>query len=332
MPKYWMITDRNIAADGFGQRVAGLSYWTADNDDVDVFANWTRTRANEFQRALVAAADRFPMITDPSRFEEQQHVTIFVHGYNNDWQAAARRYRSICGSLFSGDKSLGLCVLFTWPSFGSPIDYLPDRSEAREAAPDLADVLSALYDWLLDKQIDAAKSPEKACKAKTSLIAHSMGNYVLENAMQRAWTRKNRPLLVSLLSQLLMIAADVDNDLFKSGETVDGSNGDAIANLTYRVSVLYSGRDAVLGASAGLKHFGKRRLGRSGLDPNVPVPDNVCEFDCTSFLPEAVTEVHSAYFDEPRTIELMRGILRGVDRKLLSAQIHLSQRELVAPK
>src|SRR5271169_2606783 len=131
-----------------------------------------------------------------------------------------------------------------------------------------------------------------------------MGNYVVQKALATAWTRKNQPLLVSLVNQLLMVAADVDNDLFKSGETVDGSDGDAIANLTYRVSVLYSGRDAVLGASAGLKHFGKRRLGRSGLDPNVTAPDNVCEFDCTTLLDESATDVHSAYFDDPKTIDL----------------------------
>jgi hypothetical protein len=117
-----------------------------------------------------------------------------------------------------------------------------------------------------------------------------------------------------------MVAADVDNDLFASGETVDGSDGDAIANLCYRVSVLYSSRDAVLGASAGLKHFGKRRLGRSGLDPSVPVPDNVCEFDCTSLVAGSGIDVHSAYFDDQETLDLMRGILRGVDRTLLVKQ------------
>jgi len=42
-----------------------------------------------------------------------------------------------------------------------------------------------------------------------------MGNYVLQTAMQFAWTRKNQPLLVSLLNQLVIVAADVDNDLFK---------------------------------------------------------------------------------------------------------------------
>jgi esterase/lipase superfamily enzyme len=91
-----------------------------------------------------------------------------------------------------------------------------------------------------------------------------MGNYVVENAMNVAWTRKNRPLLMSLINQFVMVAADVDNDLFRSGDTVQHGDSEGIANLTYRVTAIYSGKDSVLGASAGLKHFGKRRLGRSG--------------------------------------------------------------------
>jgi esterase/lipase superfamily enzyme len=105
MPNYWMITDRNVAADGSGERVASLSYWTADSDDVDVFTNWTRVRVNEFQRELAATADRFPLITDPNRFAEQHHVTLFVHGYNVGWQNATKRYRGICNSLFTGPTS-----------------------------------------------------------------------------------------------------------------------------------------------------------------------------------------------------------------------------------
>ncbi len=100
------------------------------------------------------------------------------------------------------------------------MDYLPDRSEARQAAQDFADVMSDLYDWMLMKQYAVAADKQSACKAKTSVIAHSMGNYVFENAMNYAWTQKNRPLLVSLIQEALMVAADVDNDLFGSGETV----------------------------------------------------------------------------------------------------------------
>ena len=87
-----------------------------------------------------------------------------------------------------------------------------------------------------------------------------MGNYVLQKAMAAAWTRKNQPLLASLLNQLIMVAADVDNDLFDAG-AADSSDGAAIVNLSYRVTSMYSGRDAVLGASAGLKHFRYPPLG-----------------------------------------------------------------------
>jgi len=119
-----------------------------------------------------------------------------------------------------------------------------------------------------------------------------------------------------------MVAADVDNDLFKSGETIQKSDGDALANLTYRINALYSGKDPVLGLSAGLKHFGKRRLGRSGIDHDFPVPDNVWTSDCSrSFTSQTVNPypqgVHSACFQVPDTIKLMRELLRGVDRTVL---------------
>src|SRR5436305_446291 len=79
---------------------------------------------------------------------------------------------------------------------------------------------------------------KKACRAKISIIAHSMGNYVLQEAMNVAWERQNKPLLVSLVNQLVMVAADVDNDLFKTGEKVGNADGEGIANLTYRISAL----------------------------------------------------------------------------------------------
>ena len=93
---------------------------------------------------------------------------------------------------------MGLCVSFDWPSYGNVLGYYPDRAHARSCANDLTVVLSILYDYLLDKQAAAIKNPDNGCKAKVSVISHSMGNYVLQKAMAAAWTRKNQPLLVSL--------------------------------------------------------------------------------------------------------------------------------------
>lgn len=294
-----------------------LTFWQNNLGPADDFTEWHEVEPNEFRQGLIALTDKFP---DPkvTSSEDQQHLNIFVHGFDTTWQSAVQRYQAIVDNLFTGPQSLGICVLFTWPSKGSVAGYFPDRSEARQSGDDFADVLSVLYDWMSMKQVAAAKNSNDACKAKTSVIAHSMGNYVVENAMNVAWTRKNRPLLMSLISQFVMVAADVDNDIFRSGDSVTHGDGEGIANLTYRVTALYTGRDSVLGMSAGLKH-GKRRLGRSGLDRTCPIPDNVWDVDCSNLIDPKIggTEVHGAYFQEDPCYKLMRAVLKGLDRTVL---------------
>lgn len=321
MPRYWLISNRSLV-DGkpCGTDRGDVTFWTSDQGPLDTAGNWSKSSWKRFKASLISAADSFPA-THPSDSENQSHVTLFVHGYNNGWDDAARRYEELCRDLFAGPGSLGLCVSYDWPSLGSAAGYLADRENARACATDLADLLSELHDWLLMKQAAAASDLDAACKAKVSCIAHSMGNFVLQKAMSAAWSRKNQPLLSSLLNQLLMVAADVDNNLFEPAVD-DAFDGSALANLTYRATALYSGRDAVLGASAGLKHFGARRLGRSGLAVRPPSKtDNIWDIDCSGFFPPSVTgmELHSAYFGPYGTMPLIREILRGVDRTVLGA-------------
>jgi esterase/lipase superfamily enzyme len=321
---FWMITNRNVKNDGFGDEFDELTFWQNPTGKLQDFGSWVQFKDPNgngqaaFRQALVAITDGFPdPATTPS--EDQKHVSFFVHGFNESWSAAAERYGLIVTNLFTGASSLGECILFSWPSEGSVLGYLPDREQARKGANDFAEVLSALYDWMAMKQAQTANDPTQACRAKTSVIAHSMGNYLLENAMNFAWTRKNRPLLMSLINQLLMVAADVDNDLFRTGENVSHGDGEGIANLTYRVTALYTGRDSVLGASSGLKHFGKRRLGRSGLDLTSAIPDNVWEVDCSKLIDPKLNgiEVHGSYFTQAKCYALMRELLRGIDRSVL---------------
>jgi len=335
---FWMISDRNISGGGqtptpanFGTSKDPLTYWTNDEERADDPASWQPVpTSQEFQKRLQDIASTFPPMAADGDNQNQKHITLFVHGYKNDWPDEAARYQTICDAFFTGENSLGECILYDWPSYGEVYDYLPDRAHARDCANDLADILSALYDIMLNQQqvtqraasiaslSGKAVDPKAACRAKTSIIAHSMGNYLLQEAMAAVWSRKNQPLTTSLVNQLLMVAADVDNDIFKSGETVDQSDGDAIANLSYRVTALYSGMDPVLGVSAGLKHFGKRRLGRSGIDHDFPVPDNVWDVDCSAFFKKNnATGIHSAYFGDPDCQNLMRAVLQGTDRTVI---------------
>lgn len=326
MPNYWRISDRAIRNGQPSSTEQGpLSYWTADNLANDGTIAWQKISKNQFQTQLKAAANALNPNNDAQQ-EDQPHVTFFVHGFNVGWQAASASYLNLCNRLFSGDTSMGLCVSFDWPSFGNVLGYYPDRAHARSCANDLTTVLSALYDYLLDRQAATVKNPDNACKAKVSMIAHSMGNYLLQKAMAATWTRQNQPLLTVLLNQLLMVAADVDNDLFDAGAP-DNGDGQGVVNLSYRITALYSGKDAVLGMSAGLKHFGTRRLGRSGLANRPPLvtqpppTDNVWDVDCSSFFAASISgeNIHGAYFVTDGTIELMRRVLRGIDRGVLQA-------------
>jgi esterase/lipase superfamily enzyme len=318
----WLITNRNIDGDGFGTDQTDLTYWTLKSPGLalNTRSSWQQQSAEQFKDLLKEVAGNFPTPFGLAP-ENQKHLCLFIHGYNVTWTGAMNTYNNLASRLFEGADSLGELISFDWPSKGSLIGYLPDRADARKTGDDLTEVLSALYDWMAMKQAMTAVSTDNACRAKTSIVAHSMGNYALEYAMNAVWTRKNRPLLVSLLQEVLMVAADVDNDLFRNGEKVTHGDGEGLANLSYRITALYTGRDNVLGASAGLKHFGKRRLGRAGLDRTYPLPDNVWDIDCSKILNPAVggIDVHSEYFSPSETVcyGLMRAVLQGVDRSIL---------------
>jgi esterase/lipase superfamily enzyme len=329
MAQAFMITNRKVT-DGdltYLPDLRDLHYFVSDKtrDKLAKLDNWTSKTRDEFHALLLAQTANFPKLTE-EKSAGQQHVTFFIHGYNNSWQEAAKRYGQIKADLYDGPKGLGVPILFTWPSDGTAAGYLPDREDARASAPQIADLFVMLHDHLITMQRAAAinkvrngsvegNKQTSVCTAKISVIAHSMGNFVMQNALATASKKLNNPQLVSLIHQMVMVAADVDNDIFQKDKPGD-TEGALMANLCYRVSALYTGLDQVLGASAGLKHFGTRRLGRSGLADDKNVWDNVCEFDVTPLV-TGIPGTHSAVFESPKAMALLRAILQGTDRKVI---------------
>ena len=112
------------------------------------------------------------------------------------------------------------------------------------------------------------------------------------------------------------IVACLSRAVFHGSEIrVAGKLKRVLANLSYRVTALYSGLDSVLGMSAGLKHFGKRRLGRSGLDDPEDTPDKIWDVDCSPLFKDYRESIHSAYFHVPACYDLMKQIMKGLDRQ-----------------
>jgi esterase/lipase superfamily enzyme len=322
----FMATNRKVTKGGLSDDLADkLSFFECEpGSAVDDFASWAPLGVDDFIKSLKQIASNFPNTPAQDAAEAgkpvladednplQRHLSLFVHGFNNSWQDAAKRYAQIKTELFD-KRDLGALVMYSWPSNGTSAGYLPDREDARKSGEQTADLFTTLHDSVLKNEITAAQTgdPSKRCKAKVSIIAHSMGNYVTQKGLAVAARRLNSPQLVTLIHQIAMVAADVDNDLFQKDQP-DTSDGSLMANLSYRIGALFTGLDNVLGASAGLKHFGKRRLGRSGLADRNNVYDNVFDHDVSDLIIKK--NIHSAVFDSPKAMDYLESVLRGIDR------------------
>jgi esterase/lipase superfamily enzyme len=120
---------------------------------------------------------------------DSDEALIFVHGFNNSFQDAL--YRGV--QIFWDLKYAGLPVLFSWPSRSGVLSYGYDRDSALGARQSFLEVLSLV-------------SAQDNIK-RVHVLAHSMGNFVVLDALSR-W----QSAVPSKLRELLMAAPDVDKD------------------------------------------------------------------------------------------------------------------------
>ncbi|HEX6829790.1 MAG TPA: alpha/beta hydrolase, partial [Burkholderiales bacterium] len=149
---YFLVTNRGRTKGDFNdKRVDVLSYFTAPPEaDPTQLAEWKELSASEFEKQLTALAAQFPILPDDQN-SRQKHLSLFVHGYNNSWQDSVERYSKLKRDLFD-QPDLGVPILFSWPSNGSPAGYLPDREDARNSGPQTAELFVRLHDIVAAQQ------------------------------------------------------------------------------------------------------------------------------------------------------------------------------------
>ena len=59
MPKYWMINDRSNGGVGHDVNFDGFAYWVSDKLPLTEIKNRRKVTTANFQKLLVAAADKF---------------------------------------------------------------------------------------------------------------------------------------------------------------------------------------------------------------------------------------------------------------------------------
>lgn len=169
-----------------------------------------------------------------SRFKD---VFIFVHGFNNTFEDAARRAAQMAYDL---DYD-GTPILYSWPSQGSATAYAVDEAAVGISGRRLADFLETVVG--------------QSGAQRIHLIAHSMGNRALIEALQTYLAKRAPENRQHIFGQIVLTAPDVDRDYFSDAIQ-------SLAEAAERVTLYASDNDYALRSSQFL--HGAPRAGTAG--------------------------------------------------------------------
>lgn len=194
--------------------------------------------------------------------EKKRHeAVVFIHGYNNSFDDAARSAAQLCNDLGPEDY---LCIALTWPAGGSKgvlFGYNVDRESGEFAVADIRKAIRA---------IGATPGLHKL-----HFVAHSRGTDVLATAFQQlaieAYASQSSFASQLKIANVILAAPDMDMDVaftrvlgvVSDPETLHGNKPDYKAKFKYgdmHLTVYASHKDKALELSKAL--FGsEERLG-----------------------------------------------------------------------
>ena len=235
------VTNRRI--EGSRRSQPGRSIAFARDDQEPGASLYFCQRAGPEQYVELTAV---PFFSRPRRSRHRQ-VLFYVHGFSCQPEARvfpdAQRLQALCDAL---DPDLAEVVPIVWPcddEFGIVLDYWDDQQAATASGLALARVLGKFMAWR-DRL-----GTEETCLKHVNIVAHSMGNRVLESALA-SWAH-DYGTVPALFRSIFMVAADVANDLFGSGRA-----GTVISGAARNVVVYHAADDFALRSSkvANLKN------------------------------------------------------------------------------
>jgi len=188
-----------------------------------------------------------------------KNLLIFIHGFANSFKdgitrAAFNREWFAASGIADADTTV---IAFSWPSLGQliaapphllPDDYLRDQAQAGQSGFHIATFL---------KVVEPLITAVRAQGRRAFLLAHSMGNFALQAAVE-SWFSHGNPA-TALFDEVFLAAADERFDTFGFPA---GARLSRLKNLVARISIYYSVRDIAMYLSFAVNLIA--RLGHEG--------------------------------------------------------------------
>jgi esterase/lipase superfamily enzyme len=164
-------------------------------------------------------------------------LLLFVHGYRTSFEHAVLRAAQLRYDM----EFPGPVAAFSWPSAASLTAYDEDRKKAARSAPRLAELLAGLV---------AARSQDddEASSPKIHVLAHSMGNLILLDAVCRLYEDDHFQPGRPVLGQVILAAPDVGAIQFNNMLPY-------LMESAERVTYYYCNHDAALAASRKINYY-----------------------------------------------------------------------------
>ncbi len=244
--------------------------------------------------------------------EQGRSTLIIIHGYATSFKQALLGAAKT--KVAYGAANLNI-VMFSWPSDGKnypPQAYADDRHDAMASGLAFARGMMKLIDFL---------STGPACGQKVHLLCHSMGNYVLRNALQalithpEGWAAAGQ--LPRVFENIFSMAADEDSDALDKPE-----KWDRLPELTRHLHIYFNNNDHALNLS-DLTKGNPDRMGSDGPAHPSGIHSKVTLVDVSrteDFLKAVTTVGHGYYDEEPKVISDVLQVLSGIEPDRVSGR------------
>jgi esterase/lipase superfamily enzyme len=267
-------------------------------------------------------------------------MLVLIHGYNVDWEEAVGTAAAFEATLNRSDANRPdeavqpvRVILFTWPSDGKAlpwVSYKSDRSDARSAAGAVGRAMLKLRDFLhqLGREVRLAKVTERdtreqlreqgvtresevtravaqaeatdLCGQKIHLLAHSMGNFVLQCALERLREFSPGNAMPRMFEHVFLAAADVDDTVLEHGQAME-----LVHQIGNSVAIYHNPNDTALRVSDYTKG-NPDRLGQRGAARPQALHQKIYQVDCSAVV--AGLTQHSYYTNGMIAIDIRKAL------------------------
>lgn len=203
---------------------------------------------------------------------------IYIHGFNVSWHkavGAALSVQTMLNRKAEQAREKGVqVVLFSWPSDGMAlplVSYKSDRTDAKASGYAVGRAVLKLRDFLRS----VANSEDGICGSDMHLLCHSMGNFVLQNAIERIAEFNTGRNLTRLFEHVFLCSPDVDDDVLELQQPMG-----RLSELCRDVTVYHNRDDRALSISDYTKG-NPERLGATGVARLAVLHNKINQVDCT---------------------------------------------------